>query len=149
MMIAYSDIKKSIVDSIAKRFGKEAVISDDPFKHVEGQAFIVKLISQDFEDFEKEVVKRSLAFDVVYFAPNKMSMHELDEIGQTLAECFLYPLPFRTRYIQPSDVTTSKVDMDFHVGFELNFYDDKVIDEHYEYAQDLTFKVVLKGKGKE
>lgn len=142
-MIAYSEIKTAIVNVIADAF-KDSTISDDPYKHVKGGAFIVKVVNNDANVHSCDIAQRDLYFDIVYFAPKDMEVHELDEIGQTLNEAFLYPITFATRTIQPTSITTRKVDMDFHLNFDLVFYDDIPPKEHYEYAEHLEFKITLK-----
>lgn len=142
-MIAYKEIKTAIVNVIADAF-EDSTISDDPYKHVKGGAFIVKVVNNDANLHSYDIARRDLYFDIVYFATKEMEVHELDEVGQTLTEAFLYPVSFSTRTIQPTNITTRKVDMDFHLNFDLVFYDDIPEKEHYEYGQDMEFAITMK-----
>lgn len=142
-MISYREIKDAIVSVIADAF-KGATISDDPYKHVKGGAFIVKVVNNNANVYSRAIARRDLFFDIVYFAPKEMETHELDEIGQTLAEAFLYPVAFSTRIIQPTNLSNRKVDMDFHLNFDLVFYDDISEKENYDYGEDLEFTVTMK-----
>lgn len=141
-MIKINDIRNGIVDAIAKAF-PDAVISDDPYSHVEGGAFIVKVVDMSPEAFSKVHARRSYGFDVVFFAPMTMAMHEIDAKGQELVEAFMYPLDFAGRHVYPRNVVTQKVDKDFHVMFDVEFFDSIAQFEEYELMGDLEFHLVL------
>ena len=141
-MISYEDIENGIYDSIAYMF-KDAEISDDPYSHVDGECFIVKVINMSPVLFSSTNVHRLYQFDVVYFAPEEMPIHELDVIGQKLVEAFMWPVNFAGRYIQPQNVASVKVDKDFHVTFDLYFFDELEQRTEYKFMQAMDFEFTI------
>lgn len=142
-MISYSDMKESIAAAISKAFGG-AVVSDDPFYKIEGPSFLIKVVSSTPTRFSPTHAHRLYHFDIVYFAPPETPIHEIDLAGQQLAEAFIWPLEFAGRHIQPTNITTIKVDHDFHVEFDLDFY-DTLPQPEYEYMGelDINFRLTL------
>ena len=143
-MIGLEDITKGIANSILYEF-KDATISDDPYAHISGPAFIVKMVTASPEKFSATHAHRLYHFDVVYFAEMDTPIHTLDVIGQKLLEAFIWPVEFAGRYIQPQNLSSVKVDRDFHVEFDLDFFDEIEPRVHYKTMQELgiNFRVEL------
>ena len=141
-MIAYEDIKQGIARRIASAF-KDAVISDDPYSHVDGASFIVKVVDNDINYYSVDTASRRLFFDVVYFAPVDTPIHVIDNVGQSLAEAFVGQVAIANRYITPTECGIKKVAEDLHLTFYLEFYDEIKIEEH-PLMNSLDFEITLK-----
>ena len=141
-MISIKDIQQGIEKSI-KRVFPNALVKVDPYRHVKGPAFIVKCVSYAPSKFNPTSAHRIYHFDIVYFAPMDEPVHTMDEKGQRLVEAFLYPVEFAGRYIQPQNVNTVKIDKDFHVEFDLDFFDEVELERNFEYMQSLEFHIEL------
>lgn len=144
-MIEYEDIANGIADSIAYVFN-DAVISDDPYSHIDGDAFIVKAVSYSPMFFSKRHAQRTYHFDIVYFAPMEKPMHEIDAIGQKLLEAFMYPIKFDGRYINAKNLNSVKIDKDFHVEFDLIFFDEIEQREKHDTAQNMELSFTVQCK---
>lgn len=147
-MITHNDIAAGVRDAILEEF-EGAVVSNNPYDHLEGPAFIVKCVGGVHDRFSPTHAHRLYNFDIVYFHPIDQPVSEMDTIGQRLANAFIMPIKFAGRYIQPTAITTAKVDKDFHVTFNLDFYDELPQPE-YEYMRELymefnaDFKIEIK-----
>lgn len=97
-MITVDAIKQGIARNIAKAYS-DLPITDEPQRHVEGAAFFVKMISHNPTVFHKKQARRIYQFDVVYFAPINTPRHEVDSVGQRVAEEFMRPISFDGRHI--------------------------------------------------
>lgn len=142
-MIHYGDIAKGVKEAITRMFG-EVEVSDNPYDHLDGPAFIVKCVGSNHDRWSTKHAHRVYNFDCVYFPTVDTPMHEIDAEGQKLAEAFIFPLNFAGRYIQPKNIQTLKVDKDFHVTFDLEFYDE-LPQPDYSYMMELfmNFKLEL------
>lgn len=141
-MIPIDTIRKGIAASIRRAFSG-AEVNDDPWKHIDGAAFIIKCVSYSPERFSPVSAHRLYHFDIVYFAPMDEPIHTMDEKGQRLMETFMFPVEFGGRYIQPQNLSSVKVDKDFHVEFDLDFFDDVEVVNDSKLMQSLEFHLEL------
>lgn len=143
-MINLQDIVVGIGNSIRAEF-EDAKVSRNPYAHISGPAFIVKMVSATPTKFSATNAHRLYHFDVVYFAEMETEISELDVIGQRLLEAFIWPVEFAGRYIQPQNLSSVKVDKDFHVEFDLDFFDEIEPRVHYKTMEELgiNFRIEL------
>lgn len=144
-MITIDNIKQGIAKNIAKAYS-DLPITDEPQRHVEGAAFFVKMTSYNPSVFHKTQARRIYQFDVVYFAPINTPRYEIDSVGQRVAEEFMRPISFDGRHIYAKDLYTRLIDDDFHIIFNVDFFDEIKDAVTYEFMEQLEFCVELKPK---
>lgn len=144
-MITVDAIKQGIAKNISKAYS-DLPITDEPQRHVEGASFFVKMVRYNPTVLHTKQARRVYQFDIVYFAPINAQRHEIDSVGQRVSEEFMRPISFDGRHIYAKDLYTRLVDNDFHIIFNVDFFDEIKNTETYEVMEHLEFHVELKPK---
>lgn len=142
-MIDYKTIRAGIADAIMQAFAGWP-IDDEAAFHIEGPSFLIRLADNMHSLDDKRHIRRQMDFNVVYFAPHGTPTGEIVNDGLQLASVLQPTISFGGRQITVYDVSTTLVDEDFQVDFRLDFHDELLTEEPYDYMETLEFKIQLK-----
>lgn len=140
-MIDLSDIVQGIIDKLAT-VDKELEITDDSFENIIGDSIVVKVIDNLIDKHSPNIYKRQISGDIVYLATIDKKAHEIQSFGQKLMESLLDRVQVDNRYLMLHIKETRLVDKDYHIMFNIEFYDDLIIDKKKEYMNNM--QIILK-----